>query len=83
MGKKKMKTITGLMQQQMFLMMAWAMFFVIMATGISALIYFPIQAGYGSEMTMLFRSAMVVVLVLVPCKFLGDMRKLNRLNKSW
>ncbi len=86
MSKKKAKTLAEfieLMQQNMFIAIAWAMLLVIMAAGVVAWVNYPIAAHWGPEMTMLFRVVMTLVLIIVPCKFWGDMRRLNRLNKSW
>lgn len=83
--KRKTRTLTELMeslQQKTFVAVAWIMLLVIMVAGVFAWVNYPIAAQWGPEATMLFRVVMTLILIVVPCKFWGDMRRLNRLSES-
>ena len=69
-------------QQEMSGMMLWAVFLVIFVSGMSALIFFPAQVGYGSAATIIFRVIIAGALIFVCLRFYKGLKELERLNKG-
>lgn len=66
------------MQRQMPEAMLHSMFALLMGSGISALLSFPAQAGYGPVATVVFQMAMAIILSWAAVKFFKDMAIFHR-----
>jgi len=84
MGKKNRKRqveqvpFLEAMQRQMPEAMLWSVFMLMMGAGISALVSFPIQVGYGPVGTTIFQIVMILVLCGAAIKFFRGIRIVSR-----